>query len=150
MPSESQHKLKSFFRNGLMFSSVVKHGGNALSSTETNNDQTPELPKTALLPAPRVPSLPRSQDYAAMASHRPSKKGKEKAVTDDRRPLRRQSHGLSINEVRVDSAELLVPPDSTPLSEVERLRKDVDAMKKALYEHKKMLKKQSKVCTTCA
>ncbi len=146
-----------------MFSSVVKHGGNGLSRddpTETKSDQTPghlDIPKTALpsaLPThcPRVPmaSLPRSQDYASMASHRPSKKGKEKAVNDDRRShlhsLRRQSHGLSINEARVESAELLVPPDSaTPLSEAERLRREIDILKKALYEHKKMMKKQSKV-----
>ena len=160
MPSESQ--LKSFIRNRILFSGVGAMG-NALSRDDATR-KTPtamqpsvvqadatsqaDLPKTAPPTHPRVPSLP-------MASHRPTKKGKDKAVGDDRRshvPLRRHSHGLSTTDApdadknRV-SAEQLPSSDlaASATSEADRLRREIEALRKTVHEQKKVIKKQSKV-----
>ena len=122
------------------------------SVVQADATSQPDVPKTAPPTRPRVPSLP----HATMASHRSTKKGKEKAVGDDRRshvhPLRRHSNGLSVSEVpdadknRV-SAEQLSSSDfaASATSEAERLRREIEALKKTIFDQKKVIKKQYKV-----
>ena len=155
MPSESQ--LKSFIRNRILFSGVGAMG-NALSRDDATQpsivqaDATglPDLPKPAPPTHPRVPSLP----HATMASHRPTKKGKDKAVGDDRRshlhPLRRVTEAPDADKNRV-SAEQLPSSDlaASATSEAERLRREIEVLKKTMYEQKKVIKKQSKVWYIC-
>jgi hypothetical protein len=163
MPSESQ--LKSFIRNRILFSGVGAMG-NALSrddatrqtpatamqpsTVQADATRHPDLPKPTPPTHPRVPSLP----HATMTSHRPTKKGKDKAVGDDRRshvhPLRRLSEAPDADKNRV-SAELLPSSDlaASATSEAERLRREIEVLKKTVHEQKKVIKKQSKVWYIC-
>ncbi|KAK2465706.1 hypothetical protein APHAL10511_002250 [Amanita phalloides] len=180
MSPETQHKLRSFIRNGF-FSSVVKHGGSSKEATrktaeavqttsvgaETNRTSLhqdddrraigPDLPKPVLPPSPPVHprvNLPRlSPEQANMTSHRQIKKGKERVAGDDRHshahPIRRHSHGLSINDTSDTdknklSAEQLTSSDSTNPAELERLKKEIELLKKTIHEQRKIIKKQSK------
>ncbi|KAM6496833.1 hypothetical protein JOM56_007306 [Amanita muscaria] len=185
MPSEPQHKLRSFIRNSLTFN-VMKHGaGSSANNTAINvdrraatEDRTPsqmetttrtsqqedngrvvgsDIPNSAHSSSPsihtRVSNFPHMQtEPVTMSSSRQAKR-RDKSNSDDHRshshPLRRHPNALPAPEVpdidkNKTSAEKQNLPGTDLLTEFERLRKEMEALKKAAHDQRKAMKKQAK------